>query len=124
MRLHVFFWFPFTSMKGGTPTTNSYSRQPKDQRSDWPLYSWRRKNSGGVYSSVPKNVVVDTPLFSFLVVTLDDETEEEELASSAIVPRSGFGGKMERPKSHSFVYPSLSMSTFSGLRLISSEQHS
>ena len=42
------------------------------------------KNSGGIYSKVPKNVVVDILVPSFFVVTLDDETDELEEASSAI----------------------------------------
>jgi hypothetical protein len=42
------------------------------------------KNSGGLYSKVPKKVVVETLEPSFLVVTLDEETDDEEEASSAI----------------------------------------
>ena len=101
----VFFLFPLRSKKGGTPTTNSYRRQPKAQRSDWPLYSCFRKNSGGEYSSVPKKVVFATPVPSFFVVMLEEETDEEEEASSAIeaVDCQLLGGWIARPKSHSFV---------------------
>ena len=75
---------PFRSKKGGTPTINSYNRQPKAHRSDCPLYSCFRKNSGGEYSSVPKKVVVATLEPSFLVVTEELDTELELDASSAI----------------------------------------
>lgn len=75
---------PLMSIKGGTPTTNSYSKQPKAHRSDYPLYSCLRKNSGGEYSRVPKKVVVATFEPSRLVVTLEEETELLDDASSAI----------------------------------------
>ena len=62
------------------------------------------KNSGGMYSRVPKNVVVAILLPSFIVVTLDDETDELEEASSAIeLDDENLGGSRERPKSQSFV---------------------
>ena len=67
---------------------------------------------------MPKNVVVATLVPSFFVVTLELETDEEELASSAIdVALSFVTCGIERPKSHNFVYPSSSISTFSGFRL-------
>ena len=76
------------------------------------------KNSGGKYSSVPKKVVVETLVPSFIVVTLDDDTEELEEASSAIESVvEVLGGSKERPKSQSFVYPSASIRMFSGFRL-------
>ena len=78
------------------------------------------KNSGGLYSSVPKKVVVATFWPSFLVVTLEEETEEQDEASSAIVVFSccsALVGCRASPKSHSFVYPSESISTFSGFKL-------
>lgn len=85
IRRMVFLRLPWRSKKGGTPTMNSYRRQPKAHRSDCPLYSCLRKNSGGEYSSVPKKVVVATFEPSFLVVTDELETELELDASSAIV---------------------------------------
>ena len=81
----MFLRLPWRSKKGGTPTINSYKRHPKAHRSDYPLYSCLRKNSGGEYSSVPKKVVVATLAPSFLVVTEELETELELDASSAIV---------------------------------------
>ena len=76
------------------------------------------KNSGGMYSKVPKNVVVAILLPSFIVVTLEEETDELEEASSAIeLEQEAFGGSSERPKSQSFVYPSESIKIFSGFRL-------
>ena len=71
-----------------------------------------------MYSRVPKNVVVAILLPSFKVVTLDDETDELEEASSAIELDDKFlGGSRERPKSQSFVYPSASIKMFSGFKL-------
>ena len=53
-----------------------------------------------------------------MVVTLDEETDELEEASSAIeLEQEAFGGSSERPKSQSFVYPSESIKIFSGFRL-------
>ena len=53
---------------------------------------------------MPKNVVVAILLPSFIVVTLDDETDELEEASSAIeLDDENLGGSRERPKSQSFV---------------------
>ena len=76
------------------------------------------KNSGGKYSRVPKKVVVETLVPSFMVVTLEEETDELDEASSAIESEAEiFGGSSARPKSHSFVYPSASMRMFSGFRL-------
>ena len=92
--------FPFKSKKGGTPTTNSYSKQPKAHKSDWPLYSFLRKNSGGEYSKVPKKVVVATLEPSFLVVTLEEETDEDDDASSAIdfsIAHRWLGGGIASP---------------------------
>lgn len=71
---------------------------------------------------MPKKVVVETPFGpSFFVVTLDEETDElDEAASSANVVFSWcqwLGGYKARPKSHSLVYPSESISTFSGFKL-------
>ena len=121
IRLIVLRRFPFKSKKGVKPETISYSMQPKAHRSDLPLYSCLRKNSGGLYSRVPKKCVVETFEPSFFVVTLEDETEEqEEDASSAIVVFSFYqlrGGYRAKPKSHSFVYPSESINTFSGFKL-------
>ena len=75
---------------------------------------------------MPKNVVVGCPLPDFLVTTLDEETEEEELASSAIdeAPAAKWDGDglIERPKSHSLVYPSASINTFSGFKLSMQKQ--
>ena len=99
---------------------NSCSKQPKAQRSDWPLYSFFRKNSGGEYSRVPKKVVEDALDPSFWVCTLDDDTDEDEEPSSAIdlAPLGQcLGGLMDSPKSQSFVYPSALINTFSGFRL-------
>ena len=56
----------------------------------------------------------------FFVLTLEEETEEEDEASSAIeVALSCIfsGGLMAKPKSHNFVYPSASIRTFSGFKL-------
>ena len=62
------------------------------------------KNSGGMYSRVPKNVVVAILLPSFIVVTLEDDTDELEEASSAIeLEAEILGGSKERPKSQSLV---------------------
>lgn len=61
------------------------------------------KNSGGRYSRVPKKVVVAILLPSFIVVTLEDETEELDEASSAIELVESVGGSKERPKSQSLV---------------------
>ena len=61
------------------------------------------KNSGGIYSKVPKKVVVAILLPSFIVVTLDEETDELEEASSAIELVVSAGGSRERPKSQSLV---------------------
>ena len=83
----VFLVFPFASMKGGRPTKSSYIKHPNAQRSDYPEQIFLWKNSGGKYSKVPKNVVVETFFPSLLVdilVTLDEETDELEEASSAI----------------------------------------
>ena len=56
---------------------------------------------------MPKKVVVGCPDPDFLVTTLEEETDEEEEASSAIEVAPYFKcdgeGFMERPKSHSFV---------------------
>ena len=54
---------------------------------------------------MPKKVVFDTFEPSFFVVTLDEETEDDELASSAIVVALARcdGGWIARPKSHSLV---------------------
>ena len=53
---------------------------------------------------MPKNVVVATLAPSFFVVTLELDTDEEELASSAIdVALSFVTYGIERPKSHNFV---------------------
>ena len=104
MRRIVFLELPLRSKKGGTPTTNSYNKHPKAHKSLCPLYSFLRKNSGGRYSRVPKNVVVATLAPSFFVVTLELDTDEEELASSAIdVALSFVTYGIERPKSHNFV---------------------
>lgn len=100
----VFLLFPLGSMKGGTPVISSYRRHPKAHRSDCPLYFCLLKNSGAMYSSVPKKVVVETWLPSFFVVMLELETDEEEDASSAIDPSvPGKVGTSERPKSTNFV---------------------
>jgi hypothetical protein len=57
-----------------------------------------------MYSRVPKKVVVETELPDFFVVTLEELTEEDDDASSAIeLLPVGFMGTRERPKSHSFV---------------------
>ncbi len=58
-----------------------------------------------MYSRVPKKVVFDTFEPSFFVVTLDEETEDDELASSAMVFSLARcdGGWIAKPKSHSFV---------------------
>ena len=56
----------------------------------------------------------------FFVLTLDEETDDEDEASSAIdVALSCIfsGGLIASPKSHNLVYPSASISTFSGFRL-------
>lgn len=79
---------------------NSYSRQPKAHRSDYPLYSCFKKNSGGEYHSVPKKVVVATLEPSFLVFTEEEDTDEDEDASSAIEADPAqklLGGGMARP---------------------------
>ena len=57
-----------------------------------------------MYSRVPKNVVVAILLPSFIVVTLEDDTDELEDASSAIeLEAEILGGSKERPKSQSLV---------------------
>ena len=57
-----------------------------------------------MYSRVPKNVVVAILLPSFIVVTLEDDTDELEEASSAIeLEAEILGGSKERPKSQSLV---------------------
>lgn len=70
---------------------------------------------------MPKNVVVGFPDEDFLVTTLDEETDEDEEASSAIEAAPAYkcdgDGLIERPKSHNFVYPSASINTFSGFKL-------
>ena len=66
---------------------------------------------------MPKTLVVWTELPSFLLVTLEEETEEVEEASSAMEVLLLKSGTMESPKSQSFVYPSASIKMFSGFRL-------
>ena len=57
-----------------------------------------------MYSRVPKNVVVAILLPSFIVVTLDEDTDELDEASSAIeLDDEILGGSKERPKSQSLV---------------------